>query len=36
MQDIIFNNDAYILNLFDKKIYLIDVKVNGLKVNLKI
>ena len=36
MQDIIFNNDAYILNLFDNKFYKIDVKVNKLKINLKI
>ena len=33
MQDIWFNNDA--LNLFDNKIYIIGVKVNGLKINLK-
>ena len=37
MQDIRFNNDAfiYILNLFDNQIYIIDIKVNGLKINLK-
>ena len=32
MQDIRFNNDA----LKDNKIYIFDVKVNGLKINLKI
>ena len=36
MQDNRFNNDAFILNLFDNKIYIIQVKVNGLKINLKI
>ena len=36
MQDIRFNNGAYILNLFDKRFYKIDVKVNKLKINLKI
>ena len=35
MQDNRFNNDAFIL--FDSTIYIIiDVKVNGLKINLKI
>ena len=32
MQDITFNNNAFI---FDNKIYINDVKVNGLKINLK-
>ena len=32
MQDITFNNNAFI---FDNKIYIKDVKVNGLKINLK-
>ena len=36
MQDIRFNNDAHILNSFDDKIYIIDVKVNGLKIGVSI
>ena len=34
MKDIKFNNDAFIL--FDNNIYIIDVKVNGLKINMLI
>ena len=37
MQDIRFNNDAFIYGvILNNKIYIIDVKVNGLKINLKI
>ena len=36
MQDNRFNNDAFILNLFDNKIYIIQVKVNGLKSTWKL
>ena len=36
MQDIRFNNaHIYILNLYDNKIYIIDVKVNGLKFSFQ-
>ena len=37
MEDIrLKKKNIFILNLFDNEIYIIDVKVNGLKINLKI
>ena len=37
MQDIRFNNDTFnhILKLFDNKIYIIDVKLNRLKITFE-